>query len=195
MVEVTVKRAAEQQTTSWSGGTTTQLFIHPATADYLKRDFQFRLSSAVVKAEQAEFTRLPGVSRKLIVLNGAIRIRHQGHHEKTLKRFDVDVFEGDWTTTSVGQCTDFNVMTTGTCLSSLNSLEIPEPGVVELSVAAGADSLFVYLVSGELQAVDLPDGPVLFPGDLLQLKTTGGGLLRLMTLKFAEAVIVTIFCS
>ena len=195
MMEFSVVRAAEQQTTSWSGGTTTQLFIHPATADYRKRDFIFRLSSAVVEAEQAEFTRLPGVSRKLMILEGAIRICHQGHYEKTLSRFNVDAFEGEWITTSMGRCTDFNVMTTGACRSALNSLNMPEPGSVELSVPAGADSLFVFLVSGELLVVDLPDAPVLVRGDLLQLNNTGSGLLRLMTQKSAEAVIVTIYYS
>lgn len=171
------------------------MFIHPATADYRKRDFIFRLSSAVVEAEQAEFTRLPGVSRKLMILEGAIRICHQGHYEKTLSRFDVDAFEGEWITTSMGRCTDFNVMTTGACRSALNSLNMPEPGSVELSVPAGADSLFVFLVSGELLVVDLPDAPVLVRGDLLQLNNTGSGLLRLMTQKSAEAVIVTIYYS
>ena len=58
------------KTSGWSGGTTTELFIFPPTADYQQRNFQFRLSTATVEADRSDFTLLNGISRKLMVLSG-----------------------------------------------------------------------------------------------------------------------------
>ena len=45
----------------WSGGTTTELFIWPEGADYAKREFSVRVSSARVGLEESDFTPLVGV--------------------------------------------------------------------------------------------------------------------------------------
>jgi environmental stress-induced protein Ves len=55
---------------NWSGGITTQLAIYPKDANYKKQNFQFRISTATVEIEESVFTKLPGVSRKLMILNG-----------------------------------------------------------------------------------------------------------------------------
>ena len=44
---------ADQVTTTWSGGTTTQLAIAPEGAVYADRDFLWRLSSAKVELEHS----------------------------------------------------------------------------------------------------------------------------------------------
>jgi len=99
------------QPVSWSGGTTTELFIFPLTSDYHKRNFQFRLSTATVEKDKSDFTRLIGISRKLMVLDGKITLNHKDHYSRQINKFDVDEFEGDWKTSSIGKCTDFNLMT------------------------------------------------------------------------------------
>lgn len=95
---------------SWSGGKTTELFIHPQGATYQNRDFKFRISTATVAVEYSEFTALPGISRTLMLLSGKVELQHQGHHTKWLTPYDTDEFMGDWKTTSRGTCIDLNLM-------------------------------------------------------------------------------------
>lgn len=59
--EIKVITKEQQKTSTWSGGTTTQLAIYPEDADYGKRNFTWRLSSATVEAEESVFTSLPGI--------------------------------------------------------------------------------------------------------------------------------------
>jgi len=99
-------KADSVQQKSWSGGTTTELFIYPPAANYAQRNFDFRLSTATVEMEKSEFTRLPGYARKLMVLAGETTLHHQHQHTKTLQKFAVDAFEGNWKTTAAGTCTD-----------------------------------------------------------------------------------------
>ncbi|MDO4987413.1 MAG: HutD family protein [Synergistes sp.] len=95
----------------WSGGITTQLAIWPQDGDYAARKFDWRISSAVVEDEESVFTSLKGVHRHIMVIDGGITLTHKGIRTKEMKPMaDVDEFEGDWTTSSVGRCTDFNLM-------------------------------------------------------------------------------------
>ena len=48
----------------WSGGSTTELFIWPEGADYGKREFTLRVSSARVDLEESDFTPLQGAWRE-----------------------------------------------------------------------------------------------------------------------------------
>ena len=119
-----ILRSEEFTASTWVGGKTTQLFTHPQGANYAARDFDFRLSTATVELEKSDFTALPGFSRKLMILEGEIEINHENQHNKTLHKFDVDAFEGDWKTSSVGRCTDFNVMTSAKYTSSLKAISL-----------------------------------------------------------------------
>lgn len=103
-------RKAEQTTSSWSGGTTTQIAIFPKNAVYAERNFTWRISSARVETEESEFTSLPGIWRLIMVLDGEMRLEHIGHHTTHLKPFEQDSFSGAWTTKSFGKVRDFNVM-------------------------------------------------------------------------------------
>ena len=85
---------------NWSGGTSTQLYIHPPTANYQKRNFDFRISTAKVETEKSDFTPIPGVTRHLMILSGNIHISHKNQYEKHMNPFDQDLFIGDWETSS-----------------------------------------------------------------------------------------------
>lgn len=103
-------RKKNQLKTLWSGGSTTQLAIYPEDADYGKRNFTWRVSTAKVEVEKSEFTSLPGISRIIMPLEGTLHLMHEGHHEAFLKPFEQDTFSGDWKTTCIGKATDFNLM-------------------------------------------------------------------------------------
>jgi uncharacterized protein len=135
----------------WSGGTTTELFIFPLEADYQQRNFQFRLSTATVEKEKSVFTLLSGISRKLMVLDGNITVNHEDHYSRQLKKFDVDEFEGDWKTSSIGKCTDFNLMTTGKTTGELTAFYIEKEQFINYKIKESSDWFFLYIYSGKVR--------------------------------------------
>lgn len=138
-------------TSHWSGGSTTELFIRPTEATYSERNFQLRISIAKVDDEKSTFTSLIGVQRKLMVLDGEINLSHKNHHRSSLKKFDVDSFKGDWITTCIGTCTDFNVMTMGNLNSELFGLSLPPESGTDIQLEERWSSLYVFVINGSLQ--------------------------------------------
>ncbi|WP_042274745.1 HutD family protein [[Clostridium] dakarense] len=122
--EIKVIRKDEYKTSTWSGGTTTQLYIYPEESQYSKMEFLFRISSAKVEVEESVFTQLPGINREIMIIDGELELEHEGHHNTKLSRFDKDRFSGDWTTRSYGKVTDFNLMMNNGCDGSLEHIEI-----------------------------------------------------------------------
>ncbi len=166
-MKTTLLKSDQFQRNVWSGGTTVELFVFPPEASYARRDFRFRLSSATVETETSEFTSLPGISRQLMLLSGNLTVHHEGHHSRILKKFEVDQFEGDWKTSSIGQCTDFNLMTSGNTRGNLMGMELQKGASHLVSPEPESDWQFVYVFSGNLDVL-LPDGIVaLSTGDLL----------------------------
>ena len=55
-----------------------------------------------------------------------IIINHKNHYSKQLNKWDIDSFEGNWETSSIGKCTDFNLMTTGNTFGDLSLLKLIE---------------------------------------------------------------------
>lgn len=115
-------RKAEQSTSTWTGGTTTQLAIYPKTADYKMRDFKWRLSSAEVELQESTFTSLPGIYRHIMIIEGEMTLIHEGHHTVSLKPFMKDSFRGDWSTRSIGCAKDFNLMLNHSCKGALEAI-------------------------------------------------------------------------
>ncbi|OMP30865.1 HutD family protein [Mangrovimonas sp. DI 80] len=134
----------------WSGGSTTELCIFPPEASYQAMDFDFRLSTATVDVETSEFTRLPGISRQLMVLEGNVTLEHQNHHSVTLNEGDIDCFDGDWTTTSYGTCTDFNLMTSKDIKGKLTALDLKLYKRTNLEIDKTASFFGLYLYKGSL---------------------------------------------
>lgn len=94
----------------WDGGTARELAIFPETASYLKRDFLWRLSSAVVEKDEALFSELPGYDRVLMVLDGEVVLSYENQRVTRLAELEQDRFDGGWKTTSFGKITDYNLM-------------------------------------------------------------------------------------
>lgn len=147
--------------TAWSGGTTTQLWIWPEDAEYAKRNFTWRVSTARVECEESDFTHLPGVERCLMILDGSVTLSHEGHYEKELRRYDQDNFSGDWHTKSRGRARDFNLMTTSG-EGRVQVVEIDGETETVLSLKPVAESWrevseLLYVTDGEL-IIKMPDG-------------------------------------
>ena len=169
---------ADYVTTSWSGGTTTQLAIAPEGAVYADRDFFWRLSSATVELEHSDFTPLPDYDRLLAVLDGEIKLKIGQDEPFPLAPGKVAAFDGGVPVESWGQCVDFNLMVrkgkaqgTVSVLSSTHTQEgdwTPEAG-----------DLAIYCVSG---AVRLPEfGLEAKAGQLLLCRGAEGGPVHLVS--------------
>lgn len=99
---------------SWSGGTTTELYLYPENGSYARRDFQFRISSATVETEESDFTILPGVERLITPLKGSFILTHPDRPPVELRALGTPYrFSGDVPTHCVGRATDFNLMLVG----------------------------------------------------------------------------------
>lgn len=99
--------------TAWNGGTTTQLFITPEGASLSERNFDWRISSALVETEESDFTIFDGYERILIPLKGKLEMEHQtpnGVIQQNVSEFQLARFSGSWPTKGRGKLTDFNLI-------------------------------------------------------------------------------------
>ena len=146
----------------------------------------------MVETEESEFTVLPGVSRKLMVLSGEITLFHKDHFTRKLSKFEVDSFEGGWKTTSVGRCTDFNLMTKGKTYGELYSMEITKGQSDLYDLKGDCDCLFVYVFMGTVSArIDNIDIFVQ-QGDLLVITQPEICRLEIKGLETSELVFVEV---
>ncbi|TSJ42411.1 HutD/Ves family protein [Fluviicola chungangensis] len=103
---------ADFRSSTWSGGTTTQLIISPEGASLEERNFDWRISTAVVKTEVSDFTVFHGYERILIPLKGKLEMEHRtpnGVIRQDVSEFELARFSGEWSTKGKGKITDFNI--------------------------------------------------------------------------------------
>lgn len=162
--------AAALVSSTWSGGTTTELAIYPEGAAYGRRDFQWRLSSATVDCPQSTFTSLPGIRRQLLLLRGEMILTHAGHHRVTLRPGEQDQFDGGWTTDCQGTGQDFNLMLAAGWHGELNWCELIAGERQRMSLSVGF--LAVYCVAGAVSWQQPGRSLELQPGDLLLVEAT-----------------------
>lgn len=114
----------EYNTSQWSGGTTTELYIYPEKAEYSKLNFLFRISTATVNIEESDFTRLVGIDRKIMLLDGDLTLEHEENKNINLYKFEEYSFKGYWKTKGYGKARDFNLMTSENCKGSIECIKI-----------------------------------------------------------------------
>ena len=135
-------------TSRWSGGTTTELYIYPPESSYGERNFDLRISTASVETATSTFTKLPGIRRHLIILDGEIQLYPENQNQRKMGKGDKIFFPGDWDMRSTGNCIDFNVMTSKKIESALDTMTIQENTCRELLLTPSWRSVFLYCVSG-----------------------------------------------
>lgn len=147
-------------TTEWAGGTTTQLFIFPENAKYKELNFDFRISTATIEIEHSVFTKLPGVKRTLMVLDGTLELVHKDQHSTILEKYEKDHFDGDWETQSGGIAEDFNLMVLNPNLTGyLRHLQIGKKKSIQLTTEKHG---FIFIHRG---TIDLNNEMQLTNGD------------------------------
>lgn len=178
---------------NWSGGTTTQLFIYPKTANYVARDFKFRLSTAKVLAKKSDFTILPNTHRKMMILDGKIVLTTENQHSKILGKFDCTEFNGSLKTTSVGTCTDFNLMSAEGVNGSMTHVLITKSQHFDLLLDKTKQWQFIYIYKGILETEIDSKKIVTNQGDLLVLTKFENQMLQLNATKNCVLIFVDIF--
>lgn len=110
-MEKKIYREEDYKISKWSGGNTRELAIYPDNAEYLDRDFIWRLSSADSDREEASFTRLPDFERILMVLKGEVILAHGEERSVSLKELEQDSFDGAVKTRCFGRLEkDYNLI-------------------------------------------------------------------------------------
>ncbi len=156
---------SENRTTvNWASGTSTEIFIYPASGSFADRDFTFRISTATVEAEESTFSFFEGITRHLMILKGHLELTHEGRYTKHLQPFDQDTFFGEWPTKAKGKVTDFNLMLKGGAEGSLTHRHVQAGDKVTL--AGDSEFSFIYIVSGRYV---IAKSETAGAGDLVQL--------------------------
>ena len=152
-------------TINWASGTSTEIFIFPSNGSFADRNFQFRISTATVEAEESTFTFFEGITRHLMILKGELELIHEGRYTKHLKPYDQDTFSGEWSTRSKGKVTDFNLMLKDGATGSLTHHSI-ESGNGRV-FAPKSTWYFLYFASG---TATFNNGNTAKTGDLVQIQ-------------------------
>jgi environmental stress-induced protein Ves len=173
-MKVRILRAADYPVSRWAGGTTAQIYLYPEDGDYSRRNFIFRLSSAVIQCPQSDFTPLPGVQRHIMMLEGAARLVYQGRGETTLTPYEAETFDGGWQTTSFGCGTDFNLMLRQGAAGGLWAQALAPGERFALKCEAGCFAL-AFAAQGEALSAG---GQALGPRDSLLLEGEGQAILQ-----------------
>ena len=137
--KVELIKSTKYITSKWSGGTTSELLIYPDDSKYSERNFKWRISSARIEVTTSLFTKLPGITRHIMVTDGLITLEHQDRYEKVLRPFDKDSFMGDWETKSYGKATDFNLMLANDFTGSLQVYFIEKDQIIDIAINEGRD--------------------------------------------------------
>jgi len=167
-----IKTKSEQITSLWSGGKTTQLAIYPEEADYSKRDFKWRISTAEVEVDESLFTHLPGIQRIIMILDGDMSLQHQGKPSMHLSPFEQDRFDGGWTTRSIGKVTDFNLMLAEGCEGDIRTIHMNDGTHAEVldnrDSSKRTDAFYCFKGRSRMN-IDEKETIVLEQGDLITL--------------------------
>lgn len=181
-------------TSRWAGGTTTQMAICPAGADYGARDFLWRLSSAQVAQEYSVFTSLSDYERFLGIVEGTLFLQTDDEGFFPLPVGQVWQFDGGKRVISQGTCRDFNLMLRkGVCtgavfglrLCGAQRLSFPEP-------CARHTLRGVFCADGSLNLAGqtLRAGEIAFFPDGTQPELSGNALVYAFQIESDDAAIL-----
>ena len=179
-------RNKEYRITSWSGGTTTEIYLDPEDGDYGRRQFNYRISTATIETEESVFTVLPGIERVILSLENRMVLLH-GDEEVVLSPYEPYRFQGERSTRSRGINRDFNLMMNHGKNGNVEILTIsPETSILE----EGENTLYYYDKGAEMLGIG---DESLFPGDSLLVKNQE--CIELINNSHSEATLIKVVMS
>ena len=151
---IIVRTEKDYKVSKWSGGDTTELYLYPEDGDYKSGNFQLRISSATVEADQSEFTSLPGVERYLMIFQGHLDMVHGEKEKVSLEPYEVDHFDGGVPTVSYGKVVDFNLMLKNGAGGRMEALCLDKGEEKRIQPEGGENFLAIYVKEGEIRIGD-----------------------------------------
>ena len=156
-------RKKEYKITSWSGGTTTEIYLYPEDGDYSRRQSDYRISSATIEVDESDFTVLPRIERVILPLENRMLLLH-GEEEVVLAPYEPYRFQGERGTRSRGINRDFNLMLNHGVHGNIEVLTI---GKVTSIIEEVENTLYYYdQGTGTIEIGQ----EMLFPGDSILVK-------------------------
>lgn len=116
----------------WSGGESTQLYIYPENSSYEKQDFKFRISLATIQEEKSIFTKLEGITRELMIIDGKLTLAYE-NKKSVLNKYEKERLNGGTKTISYGKAKDFNLMVNNNYEGNLEYFKIKEDKVLDIN--------------------------------------------------------------
>lgn len=135
----------------WSGGAETEFAIFPQTAQYLERDFIWRLSAVQVLAEEASFTKLSDYDRVLLALEGEAVLAFGDQRTTRLSAQEQVSFDGAVKTKCFGTIKGYSLMVRKGCSGSLRCINVGHDAAAverEMPQEASDSSYGFYCLSG-----------------------------------------------
>ena len=151
---IIVRTEKDYKVSKWSGGDTTELYLYPENGDYKTGNFQLRISSATVEADQSEFTSLPGVERYLMIFQGHLDMVHGEKEKVSLEPYEVDHFDGGVPTVSYGKVVDFNLMLKNGAGGRMEALCLEKGEEKRIQPEGRENFLAIYVKEGEIRIGD-----------------------------------------
>lgn len=192
-MKFTKSSAKDRAIAQWAGGTTTQLAIFPASAEFTKYNFLFRISTATVEVPESTFTFMPGVKRHLMILDGELEIDHKGRYRKQLPKFGYDVFDGEWPTTAKGMVTDFNLLLRDKSNGKLQAIGLRERGEETMVFRTKTSCTGYYMLEGSMRIIAGTHSAELKKGDFLLCEHENEEvILHMQALAYSEVIVTTV---
>lgn len=114
-MKYTLYKEEDYKITPQMGGQTKELAVFPKTAEYIERDFIWRLSLDTVNAEESTFSRMNDYDRVMILLEGETVLSYENQRIARLVSLEQDRFDGAWRTKSFGSFSGISLMVRKGC--------------------------------------------------------------------------------
>lgn len=167
-------RKNQINTSTWSGGTTSELFIYPENANSYAQNFLFKVASATVDLEKSNFTVFQNHDRIIMTLDNKLELVHNNSQKIVLNKYEPYAFDGSANTISCGKVRDFNlIMQKNKCYGDATALSINRNSIIypRKAISKFDNNIeLVYCVSGSLTFKPKDEKNIINAGDLLIIK-------------------------
>ena len=86
-----------------------------------------------------------------MILNGNVKLSHQGHYDLALKEFDVDTFLGSYNTKCFGKCVDFNLIYNNKYDGHISTMDFYKNQNITYNIDDNIFHYGIYVVNGLLK--------------------------------------------
>lgn len=155
-------QANQYKSSEWSGGSTSEIYIHPIGADFTSGNYEARISLAKVELEESLFTPLPDVERTLTVLEGNHQLSLNDRGFVPVNQYSPVTFSGNDKTESRGKALNFNFMKKTSDAHELNVMQADQKERIVLMPKYKNALVFIIDGKAETSAGELNSQDSLF---------------------------------